>query len=109
MQKILSQFDLTNSLAGIRLEDAAGSKTSVYIGSFSHEWQDLIKNDPLWRGSYEATGSEFGILANRLSWFFDLDGPSASLDTACSSSLMALHLGCQSLREGESSMVRGSL
>lgn len=68
--------------------------------------QDLIKKDSLWHGSYEATGSESTFLANRVSWFFDLAGPSISLDTACSSSLMALHLACQSLRSRESSMVR---
>ncbi|KAF7595519.1 hypothetical protein BBP40_005855 [Aspergillus hancockii] len=41
-------------------------------------------------------------MSNRISWFFDLKGPSVSLDTACSSSMVALHLGCQSLKTGES-------
>ena len=45
------------------------------------------------------------MLANRLSWFFDLTGPSLNIDTACSSSLMALHVACQALRNRESSMV----
>lgn len=94
------------SLAGITLEEAAGSKTSVHIGSFTHDWADILRRDPLMDISYQATGSEFSILANRLSWFYDLTGPSISLDTACSSSLMALHLACQSLKTGESDMVR---
>jgi acyl transferase domain-containing protein len=55
---------------------------------------------------YHGTGTGSAIMANRISWYFDLKGPSISLDTACSSSLVALHLGCQSLRTGESEMVR---
>lgn len=46
------------------------------------------------------------MLANRLSWFFGLKGPSMQVDTACSSSLNALHLACQTMRCGEADMVR---
>jgi acyl transferase domain-containing protein len=55
---------------------------------------------------YEGTGNGAALISNRISWFFDLKGPSLSLDTACSSSLVALHLACQSLRSGESKTVR---
>jgi acyl transferase domain-containing protein len=41
------------------------------------------------------------MLANRLSYFFDLRGPSITLDTACSSGLVALHEACKSIRNGE--------
>jgi acyl transferase domain-containing protein/NAD(P)-dependent dehydrogenase (short-subunit alcohol dehydrogenase family)/acyl carrier protein/SAM-dependent methyltransferase len=40
-------------------------------------------------------------IANRVSWFFNLSGPSLAVDTACSSSLTAIHLACESLRRGE--------
>ncbi len=42
--------------------------------------------------------------SNRISHFFDLRGPSFTSDTACSSSMVAMHLACQSLRLGESSI-----
>jgi len=41
------------------------------------------------------------MFANRLSYFFDIHGPSISLDAACASSTYAIHMACQSLRTGE--------
>lgn len=92
-------------VAGIKLEDVAGSDTSVFIGNFLREYEVLILKDPEMEAKYSATGTGTAMLANRLSWFFDLTGPSVALDTACSSSLNALHFACQSLRSRESSIV----
>src|SRR5690606_25769691 len=47
------------------------------------------------------TGNAASIAANRLSYLFDLQGPSLAVDTACSSSLLAVHLASESLRQGE--------
>lgn len=49
---------------------------------------------------YTATGLARNNLSNRLSYFFDWNGPSMTADTACSSSLVAVHLAVQSLGEG---------
>jgi acyl transferase domain-containing protein len=51
---------------------------------------------------YSAVGSGNTMLANRISHFYDLRGPSIALDTACSGSLVAVHLACQSIRTNES-------
>ena len=92
--------------AGIPLSQALGSNTSVYVGSFVNDYIGILTKDPEFPVKYKATGTSNTMLANRLSWFFDLQGPSVTLDTACSSSLNALHLACQSLRMKESTMVR---
>jgi hypothetical protein len=55
---------------------------------------------------YKATGTSHAILANRLSWFYDLKGTSFAVDSACSSSLVALHQAVLNLRAGDSHMVR---
>ena len=51
--------------------------------------------------SHFATGNSLAILGNRISYIFDLRGPSVTLDTACSSSLVALHQAAQALRSGQ--------
>lgn len=87
------------------MEKAYGSKTGVYAGSMTNDYQILSTKDEEDLPSYGIVGTSASMLANRLSWFFNFTGPSVSLDTACSSSLMALDLACQGLRAGESSMV----
>lgn len=87
------------------MERVVGSDTSVYIGSFTKEFETILAKDSQMHEKYMATGTGTSMLANRLSWFYDLKGPSLALDTACSSSLNAVHLACQSLRNKESSLV----
>lgn len=48
-----------------------------------------------------ASGADIASIANRISYFLDLEGPSAAIDTMCSSSAMAIHLACQALRQDE--------
>ncbi|MEW6730187.1 MAG: SDR family NAD(P)-dependent oxidoreductase [Acidobacteriota bacterium] len=90
--------------AGLVPEELAGSQTGVFIGIFSFDYAHMLANRINQIDAYVAPGSVFCITANRLSFFFDFHGPSLALDTACSSSLVAIHLACQSLRSGESTL-----
>ena len=87
--------------AGLSIKDVAGSKTGIFIGHNTSDYRESLFKDPDTAPMYTFSGSTKTSLANRISWLFDLHGPSFSLGTACSSSLVALHLACQSLRTGE--------
>ncbi|KAI0433002.1 hypothetical protein F5Y09DRAFT_339185 [Xylaria sp. FL1042] len=90
--------------AGIPIQKAAGSKTSVYEGSVGSNYSIFFDADEEINPTYKGTGTGSTLLSNRISWFYDLRGPSMSVETACSSSMVALHLACQSLRSRESAM-----
>ena len=85
-------------------EDLAGSQCAVYVGIASTDYahrrmDDLCSLDP-----YSMTGNTASIASNRISYLFDLHGPSVSVDTACSSSLVALHQACNSIWSGDAPM-----
>ena len=84
---------------------ASGSKTGVYTGCFGDDYKLALLKDPAMLPLYTATGSALSMLATRLSWFFNFNGPSVNLDSACSSSMMAFDIACQGLRSRESNMV----
>ncbi len=82
-------------------ESLAGSDCAVYIGIASTDYahrrmDDLSSLDP-----YSMTGNTASIASNRISYIFDLHGPSVSVDTACSSSLVALHQACNAIWNGD--------
>jgi acyl transferase domain-containing protein/acyl carrier protein len=87
--------------AGYTMEGLAGSSTGVWVGVCASDYlgRQLAGGAPV--DAYTTTGNAHSIVANRLSFHFDLRGPSMTVDTACSSSLVAVHLACQSLRAGE--------
>ena len=86
--------------AGIRPSQLAGAQAGVYIGASATDYSDLRLGDPAGADSYFMTGNALSILANRISYVFDLRGPSLAVDTACSSSLVALHQACEAIRAG---------
>lgn len=95
--------------AGCPLEKLRSTPVGVFVGISSNDYGSLLwaseqqhatpNNEP-----YILPGNTGCIAANRLSYFFDLKGPSFTVDTACSSSLVAVHLACESMRRGESTL-----
>ncbi|WP_167532582.1 polyketide synthase [Streptomyces prasinus] len=86
------------------LEDAgrAGEpdrSTGVFVGASYQHYRDVVVDDVVQTAA--GLGNHNAILANRVSWFLDLHGPSMTVDTLCSSSLVALHTAVRSLRAGE--------
>ncbi len=56
------------------------------------------------KGNIIPVNSQICSVANRVSYFLNLGGPSLSIDTACSSSLYAIHLACESILKKECAM-----
>ncbi|MEV4872110.1 SDR family NAD(P)-dependent oxidoreductase [Streptomyces syringium] len=105
------QHRLLLELAAEALDDAAiapaalsGSDTSVYVGISDASYGALQMTSVRSLGPYTLSGFASSIAANRLSYAFDLRGPSMAVDTACSSSLVALDRACRTLWEGGCSM-----
>lgn len=90
--------------AGVPVSKIRGSQTAVFVAMFTRDYDRITYRDSGNIPKYHLTGSGEAILSNRISYVFDLKGPSMTLDTGCSGSLVALHQACQSLRTGESSM-----
>jgi acyl transferase domain-containing protein len=91
--------------AGMAREAIAGEAMGVFVGVHGHASDYLLlQNENLAEiDAFSGTGAAHNLLAGRLSYVLDANGPAVVVDTACSSSLVALHLAVQSLRSGESS------
>jgi acyl transferase domain-containing protein/acyl carrier protein len=89
--------------AGFPPEKIAGSNAGVFVGISSCEYStmQISQSDRSAIDAYTNIGSALSIAANRISYFFDLHGPSIAVDTACSSSLVAIHEACQRIWAGE--------
>ncbi|XP_044716041.1 polyketide synthase dehydratase domain-containing protein [Hirsutella rhossiliensis] len=83
--------------AGFSLEAMADTETGCFVGGFTNDYKTIIQRDTLATPHYSMPGCALALLSNRVSWFYNLRGPSVTLDTACSSSLTALHLACESI------------
>ncbi|KAK6328250.1 hypothetical protein J4Q44_G00002280 [Coregonus suidteri] len=86
---------------GLNPTELRGSRTGVYIGVSGSEAGEAFSRDPEELLGYSMTGCQRAMFANRLSYFFDFNGPSTAIDTACSSSLLALENAFNAIRHGQ--------
>lgn len=89
-------------------EELARHTTGVYVGCWTSDWESHEYADPSRSDIYSMNGSIRCMLSGRISYAFDLRGPSMTLDTGCSAALLGVHLACQSLWLGESTLALAS-
>jgi len=87
--------------AGTPMSSLRGSNCGVYVGLASVDYGYRMANDMCVIDSSVGTGNTGSISANRLSYVYDLRGPSMMIDTACPSSLVAFHQACRAIESGE--------
>ncbi|KAL6229642.1 hypothetical protein BDW75DRAFT_249453 [Aspergillus navahoensis] len=89
--------------AGVTLQQVSGSDIACFIATFTSDFQQISFKEHSFRHSLAATGVDPGIISNRISHIFNLQGPSIVVNTACSSSVYAIHNACNALRTKECS------
>ncbi|KAI0397195.1 beta-ketoacyl synthase domain-containing protein [Xylariaceae sp. FL0594] len=87
--------------AGIPLSKCSGADVGVFAGCMTQDYEVLSGRDELTASQYFPTGNSRALMSNRISYFFNFQGPSMTIDTACSSSLVAMHQAVLSLRAGD--------
>ena len=92
--------------AGLAVERLAGSRTGVFVGVSTLDYLALQGSFTNFRSydSMTGSGTALSIAANRLSFCFDLRGPSVAVDTACSSSLAAVDYALRNIYDGKCDM-----
>ncbi len=86
---------------GLAPDRISGSRTGVFVGISSNDYANIQMKGPADVDVHTNSGSTLSIASNRISYLFNLKGPSVSVDTACSSALVAVNLACQSIWYGQ--------
>ncbi|WP_223148939.1 SDR family NAD(P)-dependent oxidoreductase [Aquimarina sp. RZ0] len=91
---------------GIAPGSLKGSKTGVFIGVSGTDYSSLSNKSAinLYQEAQYSMGIAHTMIANRISYYLDLQGPSEPIDTACSSALIAIHRAVENIRSGACSM-----
>ncbi|XP_074754067.1 phthioceranic/hydroxyphthioceranic acid synthase-like [Athene noctua] len=87
--------------AGVPVEAVSGTKTGVFIGLMNRDYEIVTSRAVSEINHYDGTGTAMSIAANRVSFTFNLTGPSLAIDTACSSFLFALHYALRAIKSGD--------
>ncbi|WP_044965062.1 SDR family NAD(P)-dependent oxidoreductase [Sorangium cellulosum] len=77
-----------------------GGRVGVFAG-ITKTGFDLYGPELWRRGAAAFPHTSFSSVANRVSYFLNIRGPSMPIDTMCSSSLTAIHEACEHLLRGE--------
>lgn len=87
-----------------------GKNIGCYVGVFGEDWLDLMSKDVQNNDRYRVVCSGDFAISNRISFEYDLGGPSMTIRTGCSSSMVGLHEACQAIYSGEcsSALVAGT-
>ncbi|MBP0454655.1 SDR family NAD(P)-dependent oxidoreductase [Kitasatospora sp. RG8] len=96
----LEDAGYTRDTAKGRTGNVLDGRVGVFVGVMYEEYQLLGAQAQL-GGTPLAVAGNPASIANRVSYYFNLQGPSMSVDSMCSSSLSAVHLACQSLKWGD--------
>jgi 3-oxoacyl-(acyl-carrier-protein) synthase/malonyl CoA-acyl carrier protein transacylase/surfactin synthase thioesterase subunit/acyl carrier protein len=74
-----------------------GTAAGVYVGGMDKGWTSIVDET----SAFAAIGSHPALMANRISFFYDLKGPSMTCDVSCSGSLAAVYYAIMSLQTGD--------
>ncbi|KAL3454153.1 polyketide synthase [Aspergillus insuetus] len=75
-----------------------GASVGVYVGVFGEDWLELSLKSQQRTNAYQTLATGGFALSNRISYEFDLRGPSMTIQTGCSATMVGLHEACQALR-----------
>ena len=90
--------------AGIPLEEVAGTDAGVFIALMWNDYLRMHAGEEATVNGYSATGNVFAFAPGRVSYTFDINGPSVAVDGACAGSLASVHEACNRLWLGESDL-----
>ncbi|KID66135.1 Highly reducing polyketide synthase gloL [Metarhizium brunneum] len=81
--------------------DWRGKTVGCYIGNYGEDWSEMFAKEPQQYGLHRITGTGDFVIANRLSYEFDIRGPSVTIRTACSSALIGINEACAAIARGD--------
>lgn len=80
-----------------------GDNIGCFVGTFGEDFQDIGAKDTMNSGIYRVAGSGDWALSQRVSYEFDLRGPSVTVQSACSSSMLCVHQAVRAMQAGDCS------